>query len=337
MPLILLAAVIGSLGMHAAALFGTDYALFGAEPEPPTPLQATLKTPPPPAVPAAKPRAQPKQLAQIPAAHSPAKPRLLSAASEDEALAVPLPVTPSESLKDAAAPSENGAAGRSTASADSAPAEPLLPASGRLHFSIYKESLSLLIGEAEHLWRFSADGSYQLTGITETSGVVALFKPLVQRNESIGRLTANGLQPEQFRTYKNNVPARENADFDWSTGQVHLDRDDSTQVLAPGTQDILSLNYQLAYLPDPSNGARIGVVTGKKYQRYALDSLGEEQIITPAGNFRTLHLRVQGETLTEIWIALDHRRLPVKIRFTDRKGDSYMQVIDEFDPALALP
>ena len=58
--------------------------------------------------------------------------------------------------------------------------------------------------------------------------------------------------------------------------------------------------------------------------------MGEEDIDTPAGRFRTLHLRAAGETLTEIWLALDHQRLPVKIRFTDKKGDSYSQVLSEF-------
>ena len=35
------------------------------------------------------------------------------------------------------------------------------------------------------------------------------------------------------------------------------------------------------------SGATLGVVTGKKYERYALDALGEEDIDTPAGHFRT--------------------------------------------------
>jgi hypothetical protein len=75
--------------------------------------------------------------------------------------------------------------------------------------------------------------------------------------------------------------------------------------------------------------ASIGVVTGKKYERYALDSLGEEEIDTPAGHFRTLHLRAMTDNVTEIWIALDRERLPVKIRFTDKKGESFEQVATE--------
>ena len=68
---------------------------------------------------------------------------------------------------------------------------------------------------------------------------------------------------------------------------------------------------------------------GKKYERYALDSLGEEEIDTPAGRFRTLHLRAMTDSVTEIWLALDHHRLPVKIRFTDKKGDVFEQIATE--------
>ena len=99
--------------------------------------------------------------------------------------------------------------------------------------------------------------------------------------------------------------------------------------ISAGTQDILSLNYQLAYLGKLAEGSTIGVVTGKKYERYTLDSLGEEEIEVPAGRFRTLHLRALTDNTTEIWIALDRQRLPVKIRFTDKKGESFEQVATE--------
>jgi hypothetical protein len=213
------------------------------------------------------------------------------------------------------------------------PAKPLLPASGVIRFAIYKESLGLQVGRAEHRWEFTEDGRYRLRGITETSGLAALLKPVRLEVESSGRLVAGGLQPETFRSLRNGRDSNENADFDWSTATLQLSRDGSVQPIAPGTQDILSLNYQLAYLNNPAGGATIGVVTGKKYERYELDSLGEEEIELPAGRFRTLHLRAQTHNTTEIWIALDHHRLPVKIRFTDKKGESFEQVATE----LGLP
>lgn len=320
MPVALFAALLGSLAIHAAALLATDVELFGHG-QPPEPLQAELR--PLPAPPAGPPAAVP--------APAPVTPRAVPRPAGTPKLAS---VAPSPQVAPAAAhieaPPEIAPDMASTATGPAgAPVSPVLPATGTIRFAIYKESLGLQIGRAEHRWEFGEDGSYRLVGITETSGLVSLFKPVRLETESRGRLVAGGLQPDTYRSLKNGRDANENADFDWSTGEVRLARDGSVRPVAPGTQDILSLNYQLAYLGRLAEGSTLGVVTGKKYERYALDSLGEEEIETPAGRFRTLHLRAMTDNVTEIWIALDRQRLPVKIRFTDKKGDSFEQVATE--------
>ena len=315
MPLAFVIALAASLGIHAAALFGTDVEIFGGADEPLV-LRAELQ-PPPAAPPATEP---PPPVKPRP---KPARPAALTSAQPS---AIDEPVAPAPEAK----PSEIAPNLPSTvANKAPAPAKPLLPAKGRMRFVIYYGTQGFEIGRAEHRWEFTEDGRYRLTGMTETSGLVALFKPLVFENESSGRLVAGGLQPETYRSRKNGKDANENADFDWSTAAVHLSRSGATQPVSRGTQDILSLNYQLAYLRRPEGGATVGVVTGKKYDRFALDSLGEEEIDIPAGHFRTLHLRAMGDTVTEIWIALDRHRLPVKIRYTDKKGDIFEQVATE--------
>ncbi len=319
MPVALFAALLGSLAIHAAALFGTDAELFGGEQEP-APLRAELRPLPEP--PASPPAVAPPASAR-PAAKAAKVPRLAMARPTPQAL----PVAPEPEAEPAM---ENAPEMPSTATRQPPePTRPVLPATGTIRFAIYKESLGLQIGRAEHRWEFNEDGSYRLTAVTETSGLAALFKPVRMETESRGRMAAGGLQPETYRSLKNGKDANENADFDWSTAEVRLARDGSVRPIAPGTQDILSLNYQLAYLGKLAEGSTLGVVTGKKYERYALDSLGEEEIETPAGRFRTLHLRAMTDNITEIWIALDRQHLPVKIRFTDKKGESFEQVATE--------
>ena len=329
MPLALLIALAGSLAVHAAALFGPEIALFDDIPEAP-PLRAELR-PPPPVPPAVASELPPKSRA-------PAKPKRVQHSAGVTPAVVPAalnplpeaPVTTVASPQEAAEPALPALAGETQKpDAMPAPPEPLLQVAGVIRFSILHEGLGVTIGQAEHRWEFSPDGHYRLQGSTETSGLVALFKPVRVEYESRGVLTAQGLRPEQFRTVKNGKPTTENADFDWSTGVVHLARDDSVRSIAPGAQDVLSLNYQLAYLPRLAEGVSVGVVTGKKYERYALDALGEESLDLPAGRFRTLHLRAMTDSVTEIWIALDHQRLPVKIRFTDRKGERFVQLATE--------
>ncbi|UCV16230.1 DUF3108 domain-containing protein [Quatrionicoccus australiensis] len=323
MPFALVVAFAGSLALHALALFGTDLELPGSEPEPLV-LHAELRMPlPPPAVPdpvqAAREK-KPRPLKKVP----------LTRAAPDAVSLAPAP----ELLPVEEAPPEEQAPEVSTSPL---PTEPLLPASGAIRYAVYKTSLGMQVGRAEHRWEFDGEGHYRLTAFTETSGLVALIKPVRVDMESRGRLLAGGLQPESYRTWKKSGD-EENADFDWSTGQVRLSRDGGVANIVPGTQDLLSLIYQLAYLPHPEEGGSIGVVTGRKYDRYELDSHGEELIEVPAGQFLTLHLRaVAGGTITEIWIALDDSRLPVKIRFTDKKGDSFDQVATEIAMKVEPP
>lgn len=321
MPILLLFALAGSLAIHGVALFGTDVELFGGGQELP-PLQAEIRPPPSPP-PAPEP---PRRVARPPVKKVP-PPVVAAAAVVGNTNSVP----PEPPVADSAAEiaPEIASTVAVTPAAPAAPVKAILPASGTIRFAIFKESLGLQIGRAEHHWEFSEDGRYRLQGMTETSGLAALLRPVRLELESTGRLGPNGLVPETFRTVKNGRDANENADFDWSTAAVRLSRDGSVQPVAAGTQDILSLNYQLAYLKRPDDGSSIGVVTGKKYDRYALDSLGEEVIETPAGRFRTLHLRATTDNTTEIWIALDRHRLPVKIRFTDKKGESFEQIATE--------
>lgn len=317
MPIALFAALLGSLAIHAAALLGMDVELFGGEPAPEqAPLQAELRSPPLP-----PPIAAPKPIA--PTVKPPSRPPRLASVRPSQ-LSVPASPAAPESAAEFAPETPSTATMIS-----SQPASPVLPATGRIRFAIYKESLNLQVGRAEHRWDFSEDGHYRLTGVTETSGLISLFKPIRITTESVGTLVASGLQPESYRSLKNGKDANENAVFDWAAREVHLSRDGSVRPIAPGTQDILSLNYQLAYMGSLAEGAVVGVVTGKKYERYEMDSLGEEVIDLPAGHFRTLHLRALTDNMTEVWIALDHDRLPVKIRFTDKKGDSFVQVATE--------
>lgn len=317
MPIALLIALAGSLAIHGAALFGTDVELFGGGVEP-TVLQAEIK--PMPAPPAAT--AEPPPPVLKPVRNKVPKPHVL-ASSRPSPVSVP--------MQPAAVPEVAPEPPVVLPVTPPAPAKPMLPASGVIRFAIFKESIGLQVGRAEHRWEFSEDGRYRLTGVTETSGLAALIKPVRLEVESSGRLVAGGLQPDTFRSLKNGKDSNENADFDWTASEVRLSRDGSVRPIAPGSQDILSLNYQLAYLPHIADGSSLGVVTGKKYERYALDSLGEEEIETPAGRFRTLHLRAMTDNTTEIWIALDRGRLPVKIRFTDKKGESFEQVATELE------
>ena len=339
MPRLLAVALLLSMGAHLLALFGMPYMLFEPDDEP-EPLQAVLRPPPAasgaraPAVPAPPRRDADKALHDARGADRTSVPPATGAEPATEA-AGPAAEMPAGEVP--APPAAASVPDTPPAMVEAPPAKPLLPASGVIRFTIRKESLGLLVGQAEHRWEFTEDGRYHLVNVTETSGVVSLFKPIRIRAESSGRLVAGGLRPDSYRTWRNGEDNREGADFDWPAGQVHLARNDSVHPVVPGMQDLLSLSYQLGYLEHPEAGGDIALATVRRIEHYRLEALGEEDIETPAGRFHTMHMRAQAATTTEIWMALDLYRLPVKIRYTDKKGDSFVQEATEIGSLTRNP
>lgn len=206
-----------------------------------------------------------------------------------------------------------------------------MPAYGVIRYSVARGDQGFELGRSVHEWELS-DGRYRITSLTETSGLAALLKPLRVELESVGRLTADGLQPERFFIRRNGKLGREQADFDWQKMQIRIGGEEgeaTVQQLTRGAQDLLSFNYQMGFLQRPEGNNSLPIATGKKYTTYHLEAVGDVELEIPAGSFRTLHLRAPGDNTTELWLAYDYLLLPVKIRHTDRYGDSFVQVATE--------
>lgn len=341
MPLVLVAALAASLTLHGLMLWGPVFNLSQEQGPVPLPLlearlqgvSAVPSVPPP-----TSPVRQAKRFRQ-PAKHSPAP-------------AVPVPPSvPAESIQepDLEGEDEHPLAGVTVAGGEAlfppgilqeSPApgqggEMIFPSEGRIQYVVFRGERFFQVGKAEHQWRLR-DGRYRLYSVMETTGLAAMVKPLVLETLSEGRVERGGLVPERYQGFRDGEPNGESADFDWSGGQVKIPgRGDYP--LASGSQDLLSLHYHLAYLPHLENGVAFRVATGKKYELFHFDALGEAMLETPAGSFRTLHLQSLGNSRTEIWLALDHFLLPVKIRHTDRKGNLFDQVAVQLNLAAPLP
>lgn len=324
MPFALIFAFAASLGVHALALFGTDVDL-STTPEPP-PLVAELQPPP-------RPKSLPAAAAKLPVKPQvrPKPSPLPSSAPVPQASAATPPG--SSAREEAAAEAKDEATAEATADSPEAPPieaaalESRLPARGMIRYRVDRGDQGFVVGVSTHDWEI-VDGAYRITAVTETSGLAALFKPLRIELESRGRLTSEGLQPESFSIRRDGRETREKAVFDWTQMTVRI-ADSAAQAVSHGTQDLLSFHYQLGFLPHPEAGGVLPIATGKKYESYRLESLGDEQIEIPAGKFRTLHLRAPGDNTTELWLAYDYLLLPVKIRHLDRDGDSFVQVATE--------
>lgn len=206
--------------------------------------------------------------------------------------------------------------------AEAQPAHPL-PRHAQLTFVAYKGA-DFAIGEARHRLDIGDDKSYTLRVGMNTTGLASIFKTYASEQQSSGILMAQGLRPNEFSETKDTSKGRESyaAKFYWGAKALSFSDGHSMQ-LPEQAQDIISFLYQLSQLALDKSAIPMYISNGRKLERYEL-AVGEEEMIqTRLGRLRTLPLRKvrqQGEEGLEIWLGLEYRLLPVKIRLLDRAG-----------------
>ena len=323
--------------IHAAVITSPGWGLPSLDPLPePAGLQAFLaarpKTPvkPAPADPVAPPVPAPARRAN----HVPVQPSAATTGTSDAR--VPVVPAPREQVSAEAPPK---AAVPVSAEPPASPAPPQavaidLPAKGRIRFSVTQGDQGFVIGQAVHEWR--QDGfTYILRNVVETTGLASLFKPARVVQVSEGTVTAAGLRPGEFRRERD---ARiDYARLDWEAARISFaDGGVREAPLPAGTQDLLSMIYQLALSAPGQGTVEMPIATTGKLDRYRFEILGEETLALRMGEVRVLHLKARsGVEATDVWIALAPPRLPVKIRYVDRKGEAFEQLAEEIDPPLA--
>lgn len=323
MPLVL--AFVASALLHAAALLSPSWELPGSqEPELPTTIDALIARPAP------RVEAPPSRTQSKP---PPAKPRTPSPV----ATPAPTPVVTAASTPEPtppAPPSEPPAAVPPAPTIEPAapvPAKTALPGRGRVRYVITRGEGGFIIGQAIHAW--DHDGfRYHLKSLTETTGLAAVFKPAQVLQSSEGEVTEDGLRPREFRHER--VGSVDTASFDW-LGRVvaYAGRRDA---IVNGTQDMLSMYYQLVLLAPREGVVEMPIATGRKLETYRFEVLGEEPLALAGGTRRALHVRTRsGSDTIELWLRIGDgaaaRGLPLKIRFIDRKGEIFDQIADDAD------
>lgn len=309
-----------SVAVHVFAYFLPARGLMPLDPgDPGGRIDATFASAPP-SVRAVRPPPQPDA---PPAADEPASPPSGEAPDAGDTRAQPPEPAPAAQTSKVAPEKSSGQEG-------GAP----FPRSARLGYVVTRGSGGLLIGHTRQTWSIEGD-QYRIESVTTSAGVVALFKTVRLTQTSLGALDASGLKPRLFRSERDGRVSEEVL-FNWDAGMLTLNHADTSRqvALTPGAQDVLSLFYQSALIVRGNETIALPVATGKRFNTYRLVVQGPEVLNTRLGRLRALHLKrlhEPGEDGVEIWLGLDVGLLPVRLRFTDRKGDVYDQLVDDLE------
>lgn len=320
MPLLL--AFVASALLHGAAITMPGWVLPGSAEAEPAMIEAELVPPKPAPV----------------AVSAPAKRAAKPAPARKAARAEPMPEAPVAATP-MAAPVEAPAAPPVVPPVAEAPAavpEPVVvvppappwPRAGRMSYVVTWGENGFIIGETVHEWRID-DAHYAIRSVATPRGLAAL-RGKTRSQSSEGEVTAAGLRPREFRDQREGREA-ESALFDWSEAKVAFSGGRGEGRLADGTQDMVSVFYQLAWQA-PRTDVDMVVATASRLGRWKFEWLGEEQLEAAGATLSTLHLRTRADgDVTEVWLAPAHGGLPVKIRHVDRKGDTFEQTADTLE------
>jgi hypothetical protein len=209
--------------------------------------------------------------------------------------------------------------------APEAPPLPSFPRKGRITYELTMNTTP--VGRTVQTWEF--DGSeYTLGSQSESTGLIEVFRPTRYFYLSKGTVSDRGLRPERFvSSVKRGSRSEESqATFNWEQGQVRLGRlpQQDTMALPAGSQDILSLMYQLALVLPAPGRVMMPYTRGRQLETASFDVLPAETIDTPLGRLRAvpvIQVRENGRESLGLWLATEYRNLPVRIRFFGRDGE----------------
>ncbi len=166
--------------------------------------------------------------------------------------------------------------------------------------------------------------TYTITSETRGRGILALFGVL--KRTSRGRVTPEGLRPDEFRDERGSSWAV-SAKFDWIAHSVTQERKGKSS----GAQDPLSLAYSFAFAPPKAKEYEVTRADGRGLTPFRFTVVGNEKLATPAGEMQTLRIaKVRDgpeDKSTDIWFAAERDFLPVRVLIVDSDGTRADQIV----------
>jgi Protein of unknown function (DUF3108) len=166
---------------------------------------------------------------------------------------------------------------------------------------------------------------YSVISESKTVGIAAILYKMDIRRESRGLITKDGLRPLHFSEDRTRKPKRA-ADFDWEAKLIKLTDGANVETVAlpDNTFDQTSFAYAFAFRPASDEILAVHLTDGRKLSDYKYQMIGREKVKTPLGDLDTVHFQKvrEGDDKRgfEVWLAVDHHYLPVRIRFIEKNG-----------------
>ena len=196
-----------------------------------------------------------------------------------------------------------------------------LPPRIDLAYRAFLGTRGFLIGDA--VYRLEHSGSqYRISTVGEARGLAALLFPGEARAKSEGAITADGLQPVSYSVERTSGNRREAASFDWESGMVELNGDQSAPLELP-TFDPLVVLWQFYFAPPAQDETEFNIATTRKIYHVTFRRIGAEKITLPFGEVDTeIWKRVDPDSTiqAQVWLAPSLRYVAVKLRLSNARA-----------------
>ncbi len=201
-----------------------------------------------------------------------------------------------------------------------------IPARIQIDYTLSNGTITLPISEILEI----SGKQYAITSEAQVSGMLALIYKGGYRRKSSGLITEQGLRPNEFQLHQGKT--NRIASFDWVKNLLTLNYDGKLESLPlpANTHDRLSFPYSFAFSAPHNIELNFSMTDGKKLSDYHYRIAERTLLKTNMGELKTLHIVKQhdkDDPGTEIWLAIDHYYLPVRILVIEDNGDKLDQVV----------
>lgn len=173
----------------------------------------------------------------------------------------------------------------------------------------------------------------------QTTGMVSLFKKLDVIESSQFHITDMGIRPLIY-TYKKNTKKKQRdveIIFDWEKQKITNRVNNSTWYMKTEIGVLDKLLYQFVIMMELRAGhiqKKYAIADGGKIKHYLFDYLGDEEIKTPLGKFKTMKIarhKPNKEQKDIIWLAYELGFFPVKVKNTDKNKQTIIAIIESLN------